>query len=105
MSGLESERKRVNRIIARVSEAEKIGWSEARRILHKYVCEGRCDWYRTKSREAGFDRRDLTEKQRGLIESVVKQVMGDVEIEEAKWRIHSILCPGHPRPRPKRSKR
>lgn len=102
MSELESERSRVNKIITRISEVEEVGWSEARRMLHKYVCEGKCGWYRAKSREAGFDRMDLTEKQRGLIESLVKQIMRDVEIEEAKWRIHSILCPGHPRPRPRK---
>ena len=105
MCDLESERSRVNKIITRISEAEGTGWSEARRMLHKYVCEGKCDWYRTKSRKAGFDRMDLTEKQRELIENLVKQIMGDVEIEEAKWRIHNVLCPGHPRPRPKTSKR
>jgi len=102
MSELESERSRVNKIITRISEVERVGWSEARRMLHKYVCEGKCSWYRAKSREAGFDRMDLTEKQRGLIESLVKQIMRDVEIEEAKWRIHSILCPSHPRPRPRK---
>jgi len=105
MSELESDRNKVNRIIIRISEDGGVSRSEARRMLHKYVCEGKCDWYRTKSRKAGFDRMDLTEKQRELIENLVKQIMGDVEIEEAKWRIHNVLCPGHPRPRPKTSKR
>jgi len=103
MSGLESDRDKVSRIIIRISEDGKVSQSEARRMLHKYVCEGKCSWYKTKSKEAGFDRTDLTKEQRKLVEDIVKQVMKDSEIEDAKWRIHNIICPGHPRPRPKRN--
>jgi len=52
-------------------------------------------------RVLAIDRLDLTEKQRRVVEDIVKQIMGNVEIDEAKWRIHNVLCPGHPRPRPK----
>ena len=46
---------------------------------------------------AGFNRHDLSEKQKKLIEETVKQIMKDLTVEEAKWQIHKILCPGHPR--------
>jgi len=98
-----SDRELVDEIISRISESAGVGWVEARRMLHKYVCEGKCDWYRSKSREAGFDRLDLTDDQRGMIEGIVRRVMADSGIEYAKWRIHNILCPGHPRPKPKDS--
>ena len=102
----ESERSRVDKIIIHISESEGVSWSEARKMLHKYVCEGKCGWYKTKSKAAGFNRTDLTEKQRELIEETVKQVMKGSEIEEAKWQVHKVLCPGHPRPRPsKKGKR
>ena len=97
----ESDRNRVDAIIIRISENEKVSLSDARTMLHKYVCGGKCEWYKTKSREAGFDRMDLTRKQRKLIENIIKGIMKDSEIDDAKWRIHNILCPGHPRPRPK----
>ena len=95
------DRKKVEALISRLSEVEGVSWSEARRSLHKYVCEGRCEWYRTKSREAGFDRLDLKDEERRLIGEIIREVMGEADMEELKWRIHRILCPGHPRPRPK----
>jgi len=103
MSEIKSDRSMVDRIIACISKSEGIDWNEARRMLHKYVCEGKCDWYKTKSKAAGFDRTDLTEKKREVIENLVKQIMKGCDIEYAKWRIHNILCPGHPRPRPSKT--
>ena len=103
MNGLESDRNKVNKIIVRISEDGGVSLSEARRTLHKYVCEGKCDWYKTKSKEEGFDRTDLTKRQRKLVENIIKQIMKDSEIDYAKWRIHNVICPGHPRPKPKRT--
>jgi len=102
MNDLGYDRSRVETMIIHISENEKVSRNEARRMLHKYVCEGACDWYRTRSKDAGFDRLDLTEKQRRVIEDVIRQIMKNVEVDEAKWRIHNVLCPGHPRPRPKK---
>ena len=99
----EGKKGRVEMIIGRVSERQGIGWTEGRTMVHKYVCEGKCGWYRTRSGKAGFDRLDLTSEQRKLIEETVNEVMKDLTVDEAKWEIHEILCPGHPRPRPKRT--
>lgn len=96
-------REKVDTIINDVSEKEGVNCNEARTIVHKYVCGGKCGWYKTNSRKAGFDKHDISEKQKKLIEETVKQVMKDSTVEEAKWQIHEILCPGHPRPRPKRN--
>lgn len=101
MSGLEEQRRKVERIIKEVSELEGVGRGEARKLIHKYVCEGKCGWYRTESMKAGFDRLSLSGKQEKIIEGTVKEVMKDLTMEEARFRIHEILCPGHPRPRPK----
>jgi len=96
-------REKVDTIINDVSEKEGVNCSEARSMVHKYVCGGKCSWYKTSSSKAGFDRHGISERQKKLIEEQVKQVMGDLTVEEAKWQIHEILCPGHPRPRPKRN--
>ncbi|MCK4477524.1 hypothetical protein KAU88_03225 [Candidatus Bathyarchaeota archaeon] len=94
---------KVDMIINGVSEKEGVDWSQARAIVHKYVCGGKCGWYKTNSRKAGFNRHDLSDKQKKLIKETVKQVMKDLTVEEAKWQIHEILCPGHPKPPPKRN--
>lgn len=96
----DEQKEKVHTIVRNVSEKEGISWSEARTMVHKYVCEGKCSWYRTKSGKAGFNREDSSAKQKKLIEETVKEIMKDLTIEEAKWHIHNILCPGHPRPRP-----
>lgn len=103
MTESEEKRSKVEMIIGHVSEREGVSWSEARTMIHKYVCEGKCGWYQTKSRKVGFDRLDLTGEQKKLIEETVKEVMKDLTVEETKWQIHEIICPGHPRPRPKRN--
>lgn len=47
--------------------------SDAR--LPKYVCGSKCNWYKTRRKEAGFDRVNLPEKD--TIEEIVKTVMAD----------------------------
>lgn len=103
MANLSEQEKKVEEVIKRISAIEGIGWSEARTMVHKYVCGGKCSWYKTNSRKTGFNRHNLSEKHKTLIEETVKHVMKDSTIEEAKWQIHGILCPGHPRPRPERN--
>jgi transposase len=98
---LMDQKKEVETIISRVSKREGVSLSEGRNMVHKYVCGGGCGWYRTRSKEAGFNRSDLTAEQKTIIEEIVREVMKDLSAEEANWRIHEVLCPGHPRPRPK----
>lgn len=93
------QRRNVDKIIDLVAEKTGSRRGEARTKLHKYVCGGKCSWYKTSSRDVGFDRLDLPE--RGQIEEIVKTVMKSLSVEEAKWQIHEVLCPGHPRQRPK----
>lgn len=94
--------KKVDRIINDISEREEVSWSEARTMVHKYLCGGKCGGYKTEGKKAGFDRHDLTEEQEELIEETVKQVMKDLTVKEAQWQIHRILCPGHLRPHPRK---
>lgn len=94
MVGVSEQGRRVETMIGRVSVRAGVGRREARTMLHKFVCGGRCDWYRTKSRKAGFDRHDLTGEQRALIEGTIREVMKDLAMEDARARIHEVLCPG-----------
>jgi len=91
------QRKKVETMISRVLKRESVSLSEARSMVHKYVCKGKCDWYQTKSKKAGFERSDLPAEQTTIIEETVMEVMKDLSAEEANWQIHDVLCPGHPR--------
>jgi hypothetical protein len=97
----DEQKRKVDKIVDLTAEREKVSWAKARTMVHKYVCEGKCNWYRTKSEEAGFSRLDLSKKQKRQLEKTVKEVMGDLTTEQAKVRIHEVLCPGHPRPMPR----
>lgn len=103
MVDLSEKRKSVDEIIKRISAEKDVNWNEAKTMLHKYVCGGKCNWYKKSSQKADFNRHDLSEKHRKLIEETVKSVLKDLTVEEVKWKIHEILCPGHPRPHPKRN--
>lgn len=89
------ERENVEKIIDQVREKEKVGWYEARTQLHKFVCRGGCDWYKTNSQKVGFYKSSLTQNQRNIIEKAVEQFMKDVDKERARVIIHEYLCPSH----------
>ena len=91
------EKKKVEKIVSQVSEEENINWSEARTLIHKCICGGKCEWYRTRSTEAGFDRQSITKEQRKNVEETVNRVMKGVTVKKAKALIHEYICPGHPR--------
>jgi len=88
---------KVEFIIKAISERDNLSYSEARTLLHKYVCEGKCNWYRTRSDSVDFDRLDLTSQDKTSVEQIVKEIMKGTATEENKVQIHDILCPGHPR--------
>ena len=89
------ETEKVEKIISKVKEEQNVNWHEARTWLHKFVCKGRCDWYKKSSQLAGFERSSLTQKQESTIEKVIETFMKDVTNERARAIIHEYLCPGH----------
>jgi len=95
-----TSQKKVEEIISKISEKYSISHSSARNILHKFVCMGKCNWYKTQSKHAGFRRMDLTEQQRKDIGRIISQFMIRMSPDEAAYEIHCVLCPGHPRPKP-----
>lgn len=98
MVGLSPEqRKKVERVISQVSEEENIDWWEAKTLIHKCICGGKCGWYKTRSKEAEFDRLSIPMEQRNRVEEIIGRVMKGVKMKEAKAKIHEFICPGHPR--------
>jgi len=61
---------------------------------------GKCNWYKTQSRQAGFNRLDLTEQQRKDTGKIISQFMEGMFQDEAVYKIHCVLCTGEPRPKP-----
>lgn len=92
------QREKVEKVISQVSEEEDMGWWEARALIHKCICSGKCAWYKTRSVEAGFDRLSITEEQKNRVEETIKRVMEGLTLKKAKSLIHEFICPGHPRP-------
>lgn len=90
--GLPQEQK-VEQIIRQIAEEQGISRDAARTQLHKFVCQGGCHWYKTKSKQAGFDRSSLPEEQRRRIERMVTQVMKELPQGEVRAEIHRVLCP------------
>ena len=83
----------VDQIIRQIMDEQGISQEAGRAQLHKFVCGGGCDWYKTKSKQAGFDRLSLPEEQRKSIQRIVEQVMKGLTEEEARAEIHKVLCP------------
>ncbi len=92
------QRKNIERVISQVSEEEGISWWKAKELIHKCVCGGKCEWYKTKSEEAGFDRFSVTVKQRKHVGAIIGRIMKGLTMKEARAQIHEFICPGHPRP-------
>ncbi len=89
------EKEKVEKIISQVKEEQNISWYEARTWVHKFVCKGRCDWYKESSQLAGFERSSLTQKQKSAVKKAIETFMKDMTNEKARAIIHEYLCPGH----------
>jgi len=87
----DEQEKNVNGTVDLIDERVKVRLSKARTMVHKYVREGKCKRYRTKDEETDFKRPGLSKNQKRQIEKAIKEVMRDLETEEAKVRIHEIL--------------
>ena len=95
-----TSQEKVEEIILKISEKYGTNRDPARKMLHKFVCMGKCNWYKTRSSQAGFDRLDLTEQQRRDIGKIISKFMKRISPDEAAYEIHSVLCPGESRPKP-----
>lgn len=99
MEATEQENRQVEEIMSRVCQARGLDRDAARKLLHRYVCGGKCEWYQTKSKAAGFRKGGLSEEERATMQSAMREVLGEVTEEEV-WRvIHGVLCPGATRAR------
>jgi hypothetical protein len=90
--------RKIQKLINQVSKEQGIDKWEARTLIHKCICGGKCNWYKTRGQEAGFDRSSVTTSQRRHVEETISEIMKTLSISEAKAQIHEFICPGHPRP-------
>jgi len=67
------QRQKIDKLINQVSQKEGIDKWEARTLIHKCICGGKCNWYKTRGREAGFDRSSVTASQRRRVEETVNR--------------------------------
>ena len=95
-----TSQKKVEEIILKISEKYGNSRDLARKMLHKFVCMGKCNWYKTRSNQAGFNRLGLTEQERKDIGKIISGIMKRISSNEAAYEIHCVLCPGESRPKP-----
>jgi len=94
MENLTLEQK-VEKIINSLRKRWKIDSASARTLLHKFVCQGKCNWFKTRKPTERFEL-DLTEQQRKEIEEIVGRIMKEVSKDKAMREIHAVIC--HPIP-------
>ena len=92
MEELTSEQK-AEKIMERIMERWRIDRASARALLHKFVCQGKCNWFEARKPPERFEL-DLTEQQREEIEEIVSRIMKGVSKDKARREIHTVLC--HP---------
>lgn len=101
MKATEQEKRKVEEILHHVSEALELDREEARKLLHRYVCGGKCDWYETRRDPADFQMGDLSDQQMTIVREAISDILADPSPERAWYVIHGVLCAGHPRSHPK----
>ncbi len=100
MEPTEQEKRDVAEILSRIESALALDQQAARTLLHRFVCRGKCEWYRTKSKQAGFCKGGLTEEQNAAIAKAIAAVLPGFRPEHVWYVVHGVLCPGHPRAKP-----
>ncbi len=97
MKATDEEKRQVEEILQRVAGALEIDRAQARKLLHRYVCGGTCDWYTTRRNGADFEMGGLTDRETAVVRQAVSDILDDPTPEQAWYVIHGVLCEGHPR--------
>ncbi|MGD8241170.1 MAG: hypothetical protein PVH68_21630, partial [Armatimonadota bacterium] len=82
----------VAQVFQLVAEALDVGRRQSRELVHKSLCKGTCDWYRTKAEQSDFKRQDVTRQQQRAIEDAIARAMPGVDMDTALRRIHKVIC-------------
>lgn len=85
---------KVKKIINQIMEKENLDYSSARTELHKFVCGGSCNWYKSRNPSERFDKDDLAGQRKQNVQKIGGNVMKSATKDEARKEIHAVLC--HP---------
>ena len=72
----------------------RVSHSRARRLLHRYVCKGLCDWYRKRAHIENFASMVIAENEKRIIEEALTEFVKGETLEEKIKRVHKYVCPG-----------
>ncbi len=86
----------VEEILVLLSKRLGISKEEARRLLHKYICRGQCNWYRKEAKNTGFADIIITDEQARIMKEILDKAMSNLSHEDRFKRIHKYICPGEP---------
>jgi len=92
MSVTAEQQEQVMGVISRVAQAEGVDRDRARGLVHRFVCQGKCGWYRREAEKVGFKKGDITPAQEETIEEAIAQLMEGLTLEEAMAHIHEVIC-------------
>lgn len=79
-----------------ISERLGIPREEARRVLHRYLCRGLCNWYKTMAEETGFAGIRVVGEEAKVVDNILRQMVEGSSMEEKFRRAHRYLCPKGP---------
>jgi len=78
-------------IIKYVAEKRNISEGEAKRLLHCYVCQGSCDWYKNKREAENSNfKAGLPKEETRKLEQEILEVCNN--LDEARKAIHFYIC-------------
>jgi len=86
----------VEEVLLLLSKRLGISKEGARRLLHRYICKGKCNWYKKEAKSTGFADVIITDEQVRVIEEILDRTMGSLSHEDRFKRIHKYICPGEP---------
>jgi len=86
----------VERAINFIIEQLNISRESARRLLHRHICKGHCDWYKERGEVTGFASLTITERQAQVLRRAIEEFVEGGTIKDKFRRVHQYLCPGEP---------
>ena len=86
----------VERAISFIVEQLGTSREEAKKLLHRYICKGLCDWYRKRGKLTEFSSVTITERQTEVLRIALEKFVLGESIEDKVKRAHQYLCPGEP---------
>jgi len=82
---------KIEKLYNYVASKENISREDAKKLLHLYVCRGKCSWYKHTRNPEEFNPSLIEQEKREKIKQYIKEA-GFENLEETKRLIHKDIC-------------